>query len=357
MPRRRSKPPSSGNLPPRGKRILAAAYESAKTRALEDGKSEKAAKRSASAQAWCAVKRQYFKRGARWYKRRDPLGRDDHPPGCRPLRRRNPMLSRPKREALSRELGGGLHADATVDELMAYMRSLESRGRITYDDDLEQDPTTPKPDLEDLWDELWSNYGDDTLGNPRDFDLPEVVEEEEEDEDEEFDLSEMRYRDPIYEQFGQDYNPGRVSASERDVLERLADDAARSRDDWGTVTSIDGYLADPTNKLRPLDYLTAVEQGVYWNLEHYGENDDDKASAARAITRIERAREELSRRPSGSAPRNPYMGDAVELAKQRKYEEQRRKWEREGRRGPPPAPLRQRNPREATLARRIAGRS
>jgi hypothetical protein len=121
-------------------------------------------------------------------------------------RKRNPMLSRQKREALARELGGGLHADATVDELLEYMRSIESRGRIAYDDDLEEDPTTPKPDLEDLWDELWINYGDDT--------------------------------------------------------------------------------------------------------------------------------------------RNPYMGDAVELAKQRKYDEERRRWEREGRRGPPPAPprSRQRNP-------------
>jgi len=127
------------------------------------------------------------------------------------------MLSRAKREALSRELGGGLHADATVDELMAYMRSIESSGRIAYDDDLEDDPTTPKPELEDLWDELWINYGEDT--------------------------------------------------------------------------------------------------------------------------------------------RNPYMGDAVELAKQRKYDEARRQWEREGRRGPPPTPprssARQRNPREGSLVRRI----
>lgn len=62
----------------------------------------------------------------------------------------------------------------------------------------------------------------------------------------------------------------------------------------------------------------------------------------------------------GAEYNNPYMGDAVELAKQRQYEEQRRRWEREGRRGPPPTPprssARQRNPREDKLARRIGGR-
>lgn len=72
------------------------------------------------------------------------------------------MLSEKKREALAKTLGGGLRADSTVDNLLAYMRHLESSGRITYDDDLEQDPTTPKPELDELWSELWTNYGDDT---------------------------------------------------------------------------------------------------------------------------------------------------------------------------------------------------
>ena len=97
-------------------------------------------------------------------------------------RRRNPLLPRAKREALSRELGGGLHADATVDELMAYMRSIESSGRIAYDDDLEDDPTTPKPELEDLWDELWANYGEDTLGNPYMGDAVELAKQRKYDE-------------------------------------------------------------------------------------------------------------------------------------------------------------------------------
>ncbi len=47
--------------------------------------------------------------------------------------------------------------------------------------------------------------------------------------------------------------------------------------------------------------------------------------------------------------RNPYMGDAVEKAKKRKQKQQREKWEREGRRGPLPAP-------SSTRARRISNR-
>ena len=45
----------------------------------------------------------------------------------------------------------------------------------------------------------------------------------------------------------------------------------------------------------------------------------------------------LIARRERSSDHNPYMGDAVEIAKQRKYEEERTRWERGGRRGPPPA--------------------
>lgn len=52
-------------------------YESARERGLR--------KSGAARQAWCAVKRQYYKKGDRWRKRKQPLGRDEYPPGCTPF--------------------------------------------------------------------------------------------------------------------------------------------------------------------------------------------------------------------------------------------------------------------------------
>lgn len=72
------------------------------------------------------------------------------------------MLELRKREALARELGGGLTADADADALMARLRA-DNHGRIAYDDDLEDDPDAPPPEADELWDELWTNYGDDTM--------------------------------------------------------------------------------------------------------------------------------------------------------------------------------------------------
>jgi hypothetical protein len=48
---------------------------------------------------------------------------------------------------------------------------------------------------------------------------------------------------------------------------------------------------------------------------------------------------------------NPYMGDAVEQAKDRKHREARERWEKSGRKGPPP--MRQRNPRERRVTSKI----
>jgi hypothetical protein len=70
-----------GNLPPKASRMWEHVYESAQERGLAKG--------DAAAQAWCAVKRQYHKKGNRWLKRKQPLGPKEQPPGCTPVRKGN----------------------------------------------------------------------------------------------------------------------------------------------------------------------------------------------------------------------------------------------------------------------------
>lgn len=70
-----------GNLPTKASRMWEHVYESAQERG--QGKS------AAAAQAWCAVKRQYHKKGGRWLKRKKPLGANEQPPGCMPVRASN----------------------------------------------------------------------------------------------------------------------------------------------------------------------------------------------------------------------------------------------------------------------------
>ena len=65
-----------GNLPAKASRMWEKVYESALDRGADKG--------AAAAQAWCAVKRYYHKKGNRWLKRKKPLGRDESPPGCTP---------------------------------------------------------------------------------------------------------------------------------------------------------------------------------------------------------------------------------------------------------------------------------
>lgn len=65
-----------GNLPPKAARQWEAVYDSAKERGLDSS--------VAAAQAWCAVKRYYYKKGERWLRRKHPLGPHEQPPGCRP---------------------------------------------------------------------------------------------------------------------------------------------------------------------------------------------------------------------------------------------------------------------------------
>lgn len=88
------KPPSPGSLPPKGQAMLGAVYESAKKQLGKKGVRGKKAKAGAAKQAWCAVKRQYKKVGTKWSKRKRPLGPDEQPPGCTPLRRLANRLKR-----------------------------------------------------------------------------------------------------------------------------------------------------------------------------------------------------------------------------------------------------------------------
>ena len=62
-----------GNLPAKASRMWENVYESSKERGLSSG--------AAAAQAWCAVKRRYHKKGGRWLKRKKPLRPDQQPPG------------------------------------------------------------------------------------------------------------------------------------------------------------------------------------------------------------------------------------------------------------------------------------
>lgn len=83
------KPPASGNLPKHGKEMLKNVYTSARER----GFGEEAAAR----QAWCAVKRYYYKRGNKWTKRKEPISPNEYPPGCGPPER-NPKMPRKKNQ-------------------------------------------------------------------------------------------------------------------------------------------------------------------------------------------------------------------------------------------------------------------
>lgn len=67
-----------GNLPPKAARQWEHVYESAQKRGLS--------KSASAAQAWCAVKRGYYKKGNRWLVRKKKLGQDEYPPGCEPYR-------------------------------------------------------------------------------------------------------------------------------------------------------------------------------------------------------------------------------------------------------------------------------
>lgn len=80
-------PPQSGNLPKHGKEILARVYESTRSRGFDQ--------ESAARQAWCQVKRHYYKRGDRWIRRSTPVPSDQYAPGCGPPKRQtNPRERR-----------------------------------------------------------------------------------------------------------------------------------------------------------------------------------------------------------------------------------------------------------------------
>lgn len=74
-----------GNLPPKAARQWEAVFESAQNRGLSQG--------AAAAQAWCAVKRGYYKKGNRWLKRKQRLSPSESPPGCEPYSRSRNSLA------------------------------------------------------------------------------------------------------------------------------------------------------------------------------------------------------------------------------------------------------------------------
>lgn len=59
---KRRRNPAPGNLPPKAARMLSHVYESERERGLPPAR--------ASAAAWAAVKRDYYKRGGRWHRRK-----------------------------------------------------------------------------------------------------------------------------------------------------------------------------------------------------------------------------------------------------------------------------------------------
>lgn len=106
-----------GNLPPKAARMWEHVYESSLERGLS--------KSGAAASAWCAVKRHYYKKGERWHKRKDPLSRDEYPPGCEPFRGANPIEGMP---------GGSVSGciekyedDPDIDDAGAYCAAIADR--------------------------------------------------------------------------------------------------------------------------------------------------------------------------------------------------------------------------------------
>lgn len=82
--RRRTSNPT-GTLPDKGARQWDHVYESALERGLD--------KSGAARQAWCAVKRYYYKRGDQWVARKRPLKPGQLAPGCAQYRGSNPPAS------------------------------------------------------------------------------------------------------------------------------------------------------------------------------------------------------------------------------------------------------------------------
>lgn len=69
----KAEPPSPGSLPPDGRRMLWSTYEDAKKHYRKQGERGAALKRLAARVAWAQVGRHFYKRGAKWQKRRRPL--------------------------------------------------------------------------------------------------------------------------------------------------------------------------------------------------------------------------------------------------------------------------------------------
>lgn len=76
MARKKYEIPSTGTLPKKGVKQFSAVYVSARERGFTQQRSAQ--------QAWCEIKRYYYKRGDKWIKRKDPIPQDESPPGCAP---------------------------------------------------------------------------------------------------------------------------------------------------------------------------------------------------------------------------------------------------------------------------------
>jgi len=118
-----------GNLPAKAARQWESVYESAKGRGISSS--------AAAAQAWCAVKRRYYKKGGRWLKRKRPLAPDEQPPGCTPSRayRNNPSggISVAEAQALYRgvdDLGVPGQRDVIFVDEYAEPRSADGIGDV-----------------------------------------------------------------------------------------------------------------------------------------------------------------------------------------------------------------------------------
>lgn len=114
-----------GNLPAKASRMWEEVYASSQERGLSKGAS--------AGQAWCAVKRHYYKKGGRWLKRKKSLRPDQQPPGCTPSSAYRPNPDCGPYEPDSWEFGGRTDdtTGLTIEE--AFLAYPDLAGQIVDD--------------------------------------------------------------------------------------------------------------------------------------------------------------------------------------------------------------------------------
>lgn len=87
-----------------------------------------------------------------------------------------------------------------------------------------------------------------------------------------------------------------ITDEQREVLEDLVRKSNKTGDDWGIPTAVEDYLEDESDDRTPLQYLSAVDKDIDYNLQHgidLDQEEEDRASAKRAHALVSDAIEKL----------------------------------------------------------------